>query len=104
VGNAPKQKENGERTAQRRKRIGKYGCSFRRRKYHEKTRKQHEKRCSWGVTYLQLVRGSDEFAAVPETSSGFNGRQVYNRRDGPDAPARPIVQFLIAHVRIGNRS
>ena len=54
--------------------------------------------CSGRMTDLQFVRGSQEFAAIPEARRGFNGRYIGPSGHEEHQPAGDDVQFLIVHT------
>jgi hypothetical protein len=51
------------------------------------------------MTYLQLVRGGDEFTRIPPACRGFEGKQEDNCSDGKNDPPEQVVELFILYHR-----
>ena len=98
MGDAPKQEQDREGTAQHREAVGRQGRRFRAHGHHQEARQQHEKRCSRGVAHFKLVRRSDEFPAVPKTGGGFHCEDKDKRGKGPYGPSSQVVESFKTHA------
>ena len=98
VGDAPKQEEDRERTAQHRQHVGRQSRRVGAHGDHEEARQQHEERGARRVSHLEFVGGGDEFTTVPEARCGLHSEEVHQSGQGPHSPSGPIVQAVKTHV------
>ena len=98
VGDRPKEKKNGEGTAEHRQTIGRQRRRLGSHGDHEKARKQHEEWRARRVTHFKFVSGRNELPAIPKTCRGFDCQEIHHRGDEPNGPSCQVVEAIKTHA------